>query len=204
MVSTEHRPRAAARTEIERLSGALASAFEHDPVFAWLIPDSSRRLARLARFFRLELWHVVLPAGAVWTVEGAAGASLELPAGARRMPIGTQLAHAPGFLRVFGARLPHAMALITKMEYRHVREPHYYIPYVGVVPHAQGHGLGTTLLGPTLARCDRDRVPAYLEGTSERNVALYERLGFEHLGEFCLGCSPPLWPMRRPPKQHPG
>jgi hypothetical protein len=33
MVSTEHRPRAAARTEIERLSGALASAFEHDPVF---------------------------------------------------------------------------------------------------------------------------------------------------------------------------
>ena len=29
----------------------------------------------------------------------------------------------------------------------------------------------------------------------QRNVALYERLGFEHLGEFNLGSSPPLRPM---------
>src|SRR5437764_14340251 len=110
MVGTDRRPRAASGSEIERLSGALASALEHDPAFAWLIPDSSRRLARLARFFRLELWHVVLPAGAVWTVDGAAGASLELPEGAWRMPIGTQLAHAPGFLGSFGPRRPHPRA----------------------------------------------------------------------------------------------
>jgi GNAT superfamily N-acetyltransferase len=91
------------------------------------------------------------------------------------------------------------MALITKMEHRHLREPHYYIPYVGVAPQAQGKGLGSVLLHATFDRCDRDGLPAYLEATSRRNVALYERLGFEHVGEFNLGSSPPLWPMRRRP-----
>jgi hypothetical protein len=34
--------------------------------------------------------------------------------------------------------------------------------------------------------------------TSERNAALYARLGFEHLGAFTALDSPPLRPMRRP------
>lgn len=111
--------------------------------------------------------------------------------------------HGREFTRVFGARLGHAMALITLMERRHPREPHFYIPYVGVAPPLQGQGLGTVLLRATLERCDRAALPAYLEATSERNVALYERLGFEHLGEFTLGSSPPLWPMRREPDRLP-
>jgi ribosomal protein S18 acetylase RimI-like enzyme len=94
------------------------------------------------------------------------------------------------FARVFGARLPLAMALITLMEHPHLREPHVYIPYLGVAPRSQGQGLGTALLRGTLDRCDGKRLPAYLEATSERNVALYERLGFRHLSEFKLGSSP--------------
>ena len=202
-MSTGSSPRVASLGDVDRLSAKLAAAFESDPVFNWLIPNGARRLRRLERFFRLELRHVVLPTGRAWTAHGRAGASLELPPGGWRMPIGAQLAHGPAFTRVFGTRLPHALALITKMEHRHLREPHYYIPYVGVAPHAQGHGLGTTLLRPTLDRCDGERLPAYLEATSERNAALYARLGFEHLGEFTLGNSPPLWPMRRAPGTSP-
>jgi GNAT superfamily N-acetyltransferase len=198
VLSADSPPRAASLAETAPISAALAAAFEDDPVFTWLIPHRERRLQRLARFFELELRHVVLPAGRVWTACGSAGASLELPPGSWRMPIGAQLAHGPGFMRAFGTRLLHAFGLITKMEHRHLREPHYYIPYVGVAPHAQGQGLGTALLRPTLDRCDRERLPAYLEATSERNAALYARLGFEHLGAFTLGGSPPLWPMRRP------
>jgi GNAT superfamily N-acetyltransferase len=115
------------------------------------------------------------------------------------MPITQQIAHGPAFTRVFGARIGHALAMITLMEHRHIREPHYYIAYVGVAPPSQGQGLGTALLQPTLERCDREGLPAYLEATSERNAALYARLGFAHLDQFTLGSSPPLWPMRRPP-----
>ena len=197
-MSTESFPRTASAAEADRLSDTLAAAFADDPVFGWLIPNRAGRRQRLQRFFQLELRHVVFPAGRVWAAEGSAGASLELPPGRWRMPIGAQLGHGPAFTRVFGTHLPHALTLITKMERSHLREPHYYIPYVGVAPHAQRHGLGTALLRPTLERCDRERLPAYLEATSERNAALYARLGFEHLGEFTLGTSPPIWPMRRP------
>jgi RimJ/RimL family protein N-acetyltransferase len=57
------------------------------------------------------------------------------------------------------------------------------------------------LLSPTLARCDRDGLPAYLEASSERSAALYERLGFEHVRELRLAGSPPLWLMLRPPRR---
>lgn len=202
-VGQDRSPREASPTDVGRLSTALAAAFEQDPIFAWLLPNQSQRLARLVRFFDLELRHVVFPAGRVWSVAEGVGASLELPPGGWRMPFGAQATHGPAFLRAFGARLPRAMALLTLIERRHTREPHYYIPYVGVTPEAQGQGLGTALLRPTLDRCDRERLPAYLEATSERNAALYERLGFRHKSELRLGSSPPLWPMLRPPSQPP-
>ena len=168
-------------------------------MFGWLLPDARSRPGRLVRFFDLELRHVVLPVGRAWTCDPSAGASLELPPGSWRMPIRSQLIHAPSFARIFGRRLPHAAALITSMERRHLREPHFYIPYVGVATAFQGQSIGTRLLRQTLDRCDAERLPAYLEATSERNAELYARLGFEHLDSFTLGGSPPLWPMRRPP-----
>jgi GNAT superfamily N-acetyltransferase len=183
--------------DVQRLSVALAAAFEHGPIFGWLIPDENKRLRRLARFFKLELQHVVLPHGRAWTFDETIGASLELPPDSWTMPIGTQVAHGP-FARVFGGRLTHAMALITLMERRHIREPHYYIPYAGVTSALQGRGLGTALLAPTLGRCDAAGLPACLEATCERNAALYERLGFLTTSELRLGSSPPLWLMLRP------
>jgi ribosomal protein S18 acetylase RimI-like enzyme len=199
MTEVDLTPRCATAADVPELSAALAAAFEDDPIFGWLIPSDERRRGRLTRFFRLELRHVALPKGRIWMPVDSLGACLEMPPGAWRMPFSSQLAHGPGFTQVFGARLPHALALITLMEHRHIREPHYYIPYIGVAPEAQGRGLGTRLMQPMLERCDREGVPGYLEATSERSAALYERLGFQFKGELRLGSSPPMWMMRRPP-----
>lgn len=38
-----------------------------------------------------------------------------------------------------------------------------------------------------------------LEASSERSAALYERLGFVHLGVLELPDGAPVWPMRRFP-----
>jgi GNAT superfamily N-acetyltransferase len=191
---------AATPADVRPLARALAAAFEDDPIFAWLLPDRGHRRDRLLRFFALELEAVVLPAGSIWMPADASGACLELPPGRWRMPLRTQALHARHFAAVFGRSLPRALITITQMERRHLREPHVYVPYIGVAPAAQGAGLGTTLLRKTLERADAETLPTYLEATSERNAALYGRLGFEHLGAFTVLGSPPLWPMRRPVK----
>jgi GNAT superfamily N-acetyltransferase len=195
--------RGAVPADVAALARALAAAFADDPIFGWLLPDERRRPDKLLRFFALELGDVVLPTGAAWMSPEASGACLELPPGGWRMPLRTQALHAPQFAAVFGRSLPRALITITKMERRHLREPHFYVPYVGVAPEAQGASLGTRLLGRTIERADANELPTYLEATSERNAALYERLGFQHLGAFTVLGSPPLWPMRRPPSSTP-
>ncbi|MCW2979476.1 MAG: puromycin N-acetyltransferase [Solirubrobacterales bacterium] len=188
----------ASRADVAPLARAVAAAFEDDPIFGWLLPNKRRRPDKLLRFFALELESVVLPSGTAWMSPEASGTCLELPPGNWRMPLRTQALHAPQFAAALGRALPRALITITQMERRHLRDPHFYVPYVGVAPEGQGAGLGTKLLGKTLERANTAGLPTYLEATSERNAALYERLGFKHLGPFTVLGSPPLWPMRRP------
>jgi len=110
-----------------------------------------------------------------------------------------QARHARGYARIFGARLPRALGVLTAMERRHPREPHYYLPYIGVVAAAQGQGLGTALLKPLLDRCDREGLPAYLEASSPRNARLYARMGFAATEDIRPLGSPPMRLMLRKP-----
>ena len=54
-------------------------------------------------------------------------------------------------------------------------------------------------MAPMLERCDHDGIPAYLEATSDRNRALYERHGFRVRGNIPLPGGPALWRMWRDP-----
>jgi ribosomal protein S18 acetylase RimI-like enzyme len=182
--------------DLERVSATLADAFTTDPILQWLAP-SERSDKQLRRLIEIELAYYVFPAGRVLTTDDFRGANLELPPGRWEMTV--PLSGAVGFARVFGLRLPRARRLQRLFESNHLREPHYYIRYLGVATRFQGQGLGTALLRPTLDRCDKEGVPAYLEASSERSAALYERLGFVHLGELEVPNGPRFWPMRRPP-----
>jgi RimJ/RimL family protein N-acetyltransferase len=183
--------------ELAQLSSTLADAFATDPILRWLFPSERRGDTRLRRLISLELAHYVFPAGRVLTTDDFRGGSLELPPGRWKMTM--PLSGAIGLVRVFGMRLPQASRLQRFFERNHLQEPHYYIRYVGVATRFQGQGLGSALLRPTLDRCDREGLPAYLEASSERSAALYERLGFVHLGELRVPDGPRFWPMRREP-----
>lgn len=77
---------------------------------------------------------------------------------------------------------------------------HYYLPSIVVAADRRGQGLGAALLGATLERCDREGVCAYLEASSTRSRALYERHGFVFTGTTVdLPGGPPMWPMWREP-----
>jgi GNAT superfamily N-acetyltransferase len=87
------------------------------------------------------------------------------------------------------------------MEAQHPHDPsHWYLFILGTEPAAQGRGLGSVLLSHMLARIDADGLPAYLESSSDRNLALYGRHGFEITSEVAIPGGPMIWPMRREPR----
>ena len=88
-------------------------------------------------------------------------------------------------------------AMFEQMGQYHPEGPHWYLPMIGVDPARQGRGYGSALLACSLALCDRDQVPAYLESTNPRNIPLYKRHGFEQVGTIQVGSSPPVVPMLR-------
>jgi ribosomal protein S18 acetylase RimI-like enzyme len=71
---------------------------------------------------------------------------------------------------------------------------------IGVEPNSQGKGLGAALLRYALARCDKEGALAYLESSNPRNISLYERHGFEVMGEIRIGAAPLVTPMLRRPR----
>jgi GNAT superfamily N-acetyltransferase len=187
--------RRAAVDDVSRLKRVYAEAFYNDPVIEWMIPDESSRIQRSRRFFAIELRHVALARGAVWTTTDLSGAAMSVAPGAWRMPLRAFLLEGT----TFGRRQLRAGRLAAAMHRRHPRQPSYYFRDIGVLPEKQGRGLGVALMQPTLERCDREGLPAYLEATSERSAALYERLGFQLTDELRVGGSPPLLLMLRPP-----
>jgi GNAT superfamily N-acetyltransferase len=91
-------------------------------------------------------------------------------------------------------------AMFEQMDAFHPREAHWHLPLIGVDPAHQGKGIGAALLRHVLNACDGQKVVAYLEATSRRNVPLYERHGFEALGSIQVADSPPVVPMMRQPR----
>ena len=88
-------------------------------------------------------------------------------------------------------------ALMEQVGNGHPDEPHWFLPAVGVDPMRQGQGYGSALMARSLERCDQDHAVAYLESSNPRNVALYERFGFEVTGRLQAGSSPTVVTMTR-------
>jgi GNAT superfamily N-acetyltransferase len=191
--------RRASREEVPRLAGALARAFADDPGFSHLLPDASDRAERLEVFFRTELGGFAFDHGHVWTTEHVVGAAVWAPPGAWRVPVTATLREVPAAMRVFRRRLPLALSARLRMERRHPSAPpHWYLAVMGVDPEWQGRGLGTALMRPVLDQLDGEEAPAYLEASTPRSRALYERNGFTVTGEYNLPAGgPPLWAMWR-------
>jgi GNAT superfamily N-acetyltransferase len=186
--------------DVPRLSGVLAEAFMKDPVYRWMLPGSLRLKSRLRTMFAAEMEQYVLRhGGTVWTTSGYDGAVAELPPGAWEFPKSVTGKEALNWVRAFGTRSLLAARVQSVMEKRHPREPHFYVRLVGVRTALQGRGLGSALMQATLERADSAGLPTYIEASSDRSAALYERLGFVHMGVLELPGGPPLWPMRRLP-----
>src|SRR5215211_6417412 len=72
--------RKATLADAPRLAQAWASAFQDDPVIAWIFPDQQRRRRVLPAFMEFRLRKLAFPHDQVWMTAG--GAAVALPAAA--------------------------------------------------------------------------------------------------------------------------
>jgi ribosomal protein S18 acetylase RimI-like enzyme len=170
----------------------LTAAFADDPVGRWLRPTGARGPGADLVFRPLVQQSAAHGELAV-SADGTAVA-VWLPWDAES-PSALDTEALPEGL----ARLRDFVALIER---RHpAGRTHLYLAFLAVLPDVQGRGLGGALLRERLGRADVDGVPAYLEASSPRNRALYERHGFRVTGDpITLPDGPPMWPMWRDPR----
>jgi ribosomal protein S18 acetylase RimI-like enzyme len=187
--------------DVPRLALALGRAFDTDPPMRWFLRDDARRVELARQMFYVMLRTVHIGRDACYTTEDVTGGALWVPPGQWRLGFMQQLRLLPGMIRVFGRDLPRAQRGLTVMDGGHPRKPHWYLDSLGVDPDWQGKGIGSALMRPVLDRCDRERMPAYLNAGSPRSRELYRRHGFDVMEEFELpDDGPPLWRMWRKPQ----
>src|SRR5512133_1438798 len=164
-----------------------------------LTSSAARRVLRAFMEFRLR--KLAFPHDEVWmTADGSAAAVWLPPPGRWQLPRPQRLRLLPPLVRFLGLRTAAVLGGLDRMEARHPRDPsHWYLFILGTEPAAQGRGMGSALLSHVLARVDADGMPAYLESSSERNLALYGRHGFEVTSEVAIPGGPKIWPMWREP-----
>lgn len=201
-VPTDTQVRRATEVDHEAAAEALALAFADDPGWTHMLPGSGVPAERLLTFFTAEIANVVPAHRDLWVTDDGGGAALWGRPGSWRVPFWRTARPLPQMAKVFGRRLGIATWGQLRFERHHPRRPeHWYLHYIGVEPRCQGRGLGAALLAPVLEQCDREQIPAYLESSSERNRALYERHGFELTGTFHLPAGgPPIREMWREPR----
>jgi GNAT superfamily N-acetyltransferase len=171
----------------------ITLAFDADPAARWTWPRADaflQNMPQLARAFSSKGFGL----GTAYEIGDFAGVALWLPPGVSA----DEEALANIMERTAQAEIKQDLALVfERMASFHPREPHWYLPLIGVDPHHQGQRLGDRLMAHALARSDADGLPSYLESSNPRNIPFYERQGFEALGKIQAGSSPTIVPMLR-------
>ena len=195
-MTTNHIVHAVTADKEDAVFAILTLAFSSDPAARWTWPEAKPFIAAFPRFAK-AFGGAAFARGTALRV-GSAGAALWLPPG-----VGPD-SDAISALMQSTADAQTAVdgpKVGQQMERHHLKEPHWYLPLLGVDPRHQGTGVGSALLKHVTDICDRDGALAYLESSNLANVALYERHGFEPTGRIQSGSSPVITPMLRKPRR---
>jgi ribosomal protein S18 acetylase RimI-like enzyme len=187
--------------DVPGIAEAMGAAFEEDPIASWFWNKPSGRREYITGWYELVAREHYLEHGQVFVAEEdgeIAGCSMWSPPGSWRFPPRVEVRTTRYVVPRLGFRVPMASIAMRRIERKHPTSPHWYLSELGVRPQSQGRGFGSRLMFEMLARCDRERTPAYLESSTERSRALYERHGFRTTEVIRMPRGgPPLWLMWR-------
>jgi ribosomal protein S18 acetylase RimI-like enzyme len=94
-----------------------------------------------------------------------------------------------------GKLIQEVFEIITEDRETNMKGTYLYLYVIGVAPEHQGKGIGSRLINSMLTHLP-PKVPIYLETETERNVKLYEKLGFKVLKKIMVpSLQLPMWEM---------
>lgn len=197
-------PSKGGRADLDGIVADLTDAFAVDPHMNWFFRDDAKKHAARADFFRLLVGEMAMDGGHIDRPASGGAAAVWLPFEALGPnSLIQELRAIPTLLRATGfSRFGRLMAIREDMDKHHPMDrPHMYLWLLGVATEAQGHGIGSRLLKAATTRLDGEGMPAYLETGTTRNVALYQRHGFEVISEHkARDDAPNMWSMWREPQ----
>jgi ribosomal protein S18 acetylase RimI-like enzyme len=180
-------------------AAALARGMRDNPInVAVFGEDPDRRRRRLERvfstLFRVMTDQVPLVAIDDGIVLGGTGAALP---GTCQPTTAQRLRFLPATLALGPATAGRMVRWLGAWGAKDLSEPHVHLGPLAVDAHLQGRGIGTQILQQHCRRLDEHQLVGYLETDKEVNVRLYQRHGYEVIGEEpVLGVR--CWYMRRP------
>ncbi len=176
--------------KLKSISSVLSKAFNQDPLFCYLIPDTNQRLKTLNHYFQ----HVIkygLRYGEVYSFPNLEGISVWLPpkssshtrwkaikAGALILPVKVKWKYLTLQNKIY--------KFTDHLHKKFAPYPHWYLSIIGVGPNHQGKGFGEQLLSTTINRIDLESKPIYLETNKEKNVEIFKRFGFRILQKVII------------------
>lgn len=183
----------------------LTDAFVDEAGLNYWLKQGRQKEAARRKFFDAIVEDAVHPERDIYVAEAGGerlGAALWLGPGKKAFDLTVlkQVSLAPLMISIAGVGgMQRGFALADKLQAYHPKRPHAHLAFLGVATNAQGRGVGSELLKHTLALLDASGTLAYLECSTERNVALYQRHGFDVTGEFALS-KLHMWTMAREPQ----
>ena len=161
-----------------------------DDPFYWAITDdfgsdlTARRRA-LIRYFHYSLAEAERTGRCILARDPTLGAAAWLLPRSREVDAAESSAKSRYLASILGPRGAESYHRIVRymapLAAKVVPDGAWYLSIIGILPSAQGRGLGAALLTDTLADASRDRVPCYLETFTPRTLRFYERLGFSRV-----------------------
>lgn len=187
---------------------ALIQAFMPSPVWTVAIPDESRRLRTLTRFYTWSVRFSALEGLVAETTPTATAVAMWAPPESstqqldRFRPLLGALRVALAMTREEADRFFGYLLGMDQRRHQLLPEPHWSLEVLGVLPQWQRFGLGAVLVRHGIRRADSDRVPVYIETDSDSNHRFYAKLGLE-LVEYVEDYPPmnlPTWRLiHKPP-----
>ena len=182
------------KKDLKKASFVLTRAFHNDPLICLIYPNEEER-----KQYSPYLWEFILRDGIRYGEVFAPSDRIEgtakwLPPGKEHMGIWRSLKSGTLTMARMMSKQKDERVLpmrkiaeitdnIAKLHKTLVTEPHWYLANIGIDPDFQGKGFGSNLLKPMLKRIEDEGYPIFLETNFERNVGLYEHLGFEAIDE---------------------